>query len=219
MKKLPYILYVVFLILGCNSESNKTLDKETNFFYVRYDLEHDFGYGLGLYLDTVNIKYNVEIEDSIYAIDYLYTIDSITDTITYKLKESDNFKPEYLLNGKKKEFDDFVYVAKENYLLQNQSFDIYKYASNPMTIDGCMTHFWTPKIGVILIRSTTWRNFRKLQTDNDSINSYVNILTELIYQNNEFFKGCTEELELISKSDAKEFYSRKYKDIIDVIND
>lgn len=109
-------------------------------------------------------------------------------------------------------------MSKKESIIKGQYFPIYKFASNPLKIDGCYTHFWTPKIGILIARSSTWRNYRKLQTNNDSINDYINLLTEVIYQDTEFYKGCTEELELILKSDAKEFYNWKFKDIIEEVN-
>jgi hypothetical protein len=172
---------------------------------VSYDLE----FLTELYLDTVEVKIETEIQDSIYSLTYLFS----SDTVIYNLKESENYQPKYYRNGQKVENNDFVFVAKKDYQINGQKFDVYKYTRNPMGIDGCVTHFWSPEIGVIIKRSATWRNFSKLQTNNFDLNQKINLLAELIYQDTEFYKGCVEEQELVPKSIAKEFFDWKIKEM------
>lgn len=172
MKIVIFILAFFLTIIGCKSINSKAIDKQPEYFYVQYNIECC----TELYLDTVNVVYNINIKDSIYTLCYLYSSNNIADTITYRLKESDKFEPEYFLNGKKDNNDSFFYVLNKNYKVKGIEFKVYKYANNPFVIDGCTTHFWVPKIGVLITRSTTWRNFQKLQTNNDSINEYINII-------------------------------------------
>lgn len=196
-------------LIGCNSKDKNVVDNRIDYFYVKYNLDCS----TELYLDTVKIYQYDCFKDSIYTLNYIYIEESKGDTITYKLSESESSNPEYLINGKINKHDEFIYVSRESYNIKGIEFKVYKYARNPFVIDGCVTHFWTPKIGIIITRSSTWRNYRKLQTNNDSINNYIDLLTEMIYQDVEFYKGCNEEFELIPKSDAREFYEWKLKDI------
>ena len=146
-----------------------------------------------LNLDTLELNINTEIQDSVYSLTYINEKDIVHDTVIYNLKESKNYQPEYYFNGEKAETNDFVFVSKKDYQINGQKFNVYKYARNPFAIDGCVTHFWTPKIGIIIKRSATWRNFSKLQTNDFDLNQKINLLAELIYQDTEFYKGCEEE--------------------------
>lgn len=213
--KKSFFTLVLLMLFGCNDSSLKVQEKKVGYFYVRYDIECC----TKLNLDTIHIKYNKEIKDSMHILNYIYTKDSITDTVTYKYQLTDKFTPEYLFNGKKGKNDEYLLFAKEQYQIKGKSFDVYKYALNPNVIDGCINHFWTPEIGVFISRSWTWKNFRKLQTNNDSINGYIDLLTELIYNDISFFSGCADELELVLKSDAVEFYSDKMKEVINIVNE
>jgi hypothetical protein len=61
-------------------------------------------------------------------------------------------------------------------------------------MDGCVSHFWVPNIGIILKRNPSWRSFQKLRTNNDSINRQIELLTDVILQDQEFYRGCEFEL-------------------------
>ena len=196
-------------LTSCSFNKEKSVRNQTNYFFVKYDIECC----TELLLDTVKVDYSVNAQDSIFILNYIYHDDLGTDSVTYKLQEldTDRNQPLFIENGEKYEDNDFIFVSMENFKIKGLDFKVYKYAKNPFAIDGCISHFWTPKIGIIIKRSSTWRNYSKLQTDNDSINEYIDLLTELIYQNTEFYKGCNEELELIPKSIAEEFFEWKFK--------
>ena len=161
----------------------------------------------------MSIEYFKELQDSIYTLTYISRLTSDNDTVKIKLKESENFQPEYIHNGEKSKKEDFVFVSSREYKIEGQLFNVYKYAKNPFVIDGCITQFWTPEFGIIIKRSSTWRNFSKLRTSSKVNNQKIDLLFELINQDTEFYKGCYEELELIPKSDAQEFYEWKFKKI------
>lgn len=176
---------------ACKSDKIDEAQKLTKFYFVNYNME----FPSQLYLDTIKVNLDTKIQDSIYSLTYLYT----NDTITYNLKESENYQPKYCVKRQEVENSDFVFVSKKVYQINGQKFEVYKYAKNPKGIDGCVTHFWTPKIGVIIKRSATWRNFSKLQTIEIDLNQKINLLAELIYQDTEFYKGCVQEQKSINK--------------------
>ena len=205
MKNALYILTIILTIFACNPRKVDDTQKKTKFYFVNYDLE----FSPELYLDTIEVKIDTKIQDSIYSLTYLYP----NDTIIYNLKASENYQPNYYRNGQKVATNDFVFVSKRDFEINGRKFYVYKYARNPIGIDGCVTHFWIPEIGVIIKCSATWRNFSKLQTNDFDLNQKINLLAELIYQDTEFYKGCVEEQELIPKSIAKEFFDWKMKEI------
>ncbi|PKP22521.1 MAG: hypothetical protein CVU05_03455 [Bacteroidetes bacterium HGW-Bacteroidetes-21] len=206
MKIVAYILAVIITLTGCIMKNEKSVEKQINYFFVKHNIESCNE----LTLDTVNVDFTQDIKDSIFTLNYIYHTNSVIDSVTYKLKESNSYKPVLLVNNINL---DFIFVAKENFQIKGIDFMVYKYAKNPFAIDGCITHFWTPKIGILTTRSATWVNYSKLLTSNDSINEYIDLLTEMIFQKVEFYKGCSEELELIPKKDIQEFYNWKNKGI------
>lgn len=209
MRQLLYIIFLLTIFQSCKSDQVADKDDLLTYYYVNYDIECC----TELYLTENQIQYYHSITDSIYTLNYIFFKDSIsTDTITYLLKEDKTFYPKYLINRKNKDHDIFLFINSITFTIDKE-YKVYKYASNPFVIDGCETHFWTPEVGIILTRSTTWRNFRKLRTNNDSINRKIDLLVELIYQDTEFYKGCLEEMELIPKKDAEEFYKWKFQDV------
>lgn len=205
MKTEIYFLAILIMLAGCSSDIDKTADKQTNAFFVKHSCDLDGS----LLLDTINIDFSKKSEDSIFILKYIYHYDTELDTLIYKLKESDAFKPELLYNSENVEF---VYVAKRNYRIDNVNFIVYKYAGDPSAIDGCVTHFWTLGIGILLTRSTTWRNYKKFHTSNDKINYYIDLLTEMIYQDAEFYFGCDEQIEMMSESEVKDFFDWKHNE-------
>ncbi len=205
MRNSLYILIIILTTFGCNSRKVHDAQKTTKFYFVNYNLELPSE----VYLDTVEVEIETEIQDSVYSLTY----SSLNDTIVYNFKESEYYQPKYYLNGEKVENNNFVFVSKKDYQINGHKFDVYKYARNPTGIDGCVTFFWTPEIGVIIKRSATWRNFSKLQTNDFDLNQKINLLTELIYQDTEFYKGCVEAQELIPKSIAKEFFDWKMQEM------
>jgi hypothetical protein len=209
MKKALYILTIILAVFACDSRKVNDTQETTKYFFVIYDLELP----AELNLDTIEVNISTEIQDSVYSLTYVNEYNIAHDTVIYKLKESENYQPEYYFNGAKAETNNFVFVSKENSQINGQKFNVYKYARNPFAIDGCVTHFWTPEIGIIIKRSATWRNFSKLQTNDFDLNQKINLLAELIYQDTEFYKGCVEEQELIPKSIAKEFFDWRMKEM------
>jgi len=195
------------MIFTCCSLRNKpTEENQTKYYYVNFD----FYFGNEVMIDTIKIDYSICQKDSVYTLKYIYKKDSTFDTLTYTLKESTLYKPSLFQNNEDQEFQ---YVTNMCFKYKGKIFKVYKYAKNAMAIDGCVTHFWVPEFGIILKRSTTWRNYCKLRTSSDSTNIYIDFLSEMIFQNPEFYSGCDERVELMPESVTKDFFDWKYKEL------
>ncbi|PWD98232.1 hypothetical protein [Marinilabilia rubra] len=192
--KLILVLIGLIFISSCRS-----LTDNSELFY----LSHNYESYTSAYIDTIRTIQSVEKEDSVYRIKYkVYELDRI-DTITYILKEDSSFQPEYQWNGDCGSA--FILADVEEFNLNFKSYKVYKYASNPRAIDGCVTHFWTPGLGVFLVRSTAWRKMRILYSTNEEINKEITSLCRLIWQYPEFYFGCNEKMEIIPNQIFEEF--------------
>jgi len=140
------ITVLILGIFGCN----KT-EKEDSYFY----LKHNYESYSSAYVDTLPMTFSHELNDSIYRLEYTLTGESGVDTISYFLKEDSNFAPVYVVNNNFDSMRDFQLVEKNEFSINFEPHTVYKYAYNTTAIDGCVTHFWTPDLGVFLIRSTT----------------------------------------------------------------
>jgi hypothetical protein len=190
---------------GCQPEQAADKSQPLTYAYLNYDIDCC----TDLRLTEEAVQYTPTVTDSIYTLRYIFSTDSISaDTITYILKADAVFKPQYLVNGERQEHKFFTFVSTQDFTI-DRKYTVFKFASKPFAIDGCVTHFWAPEFGIILTRSATWKSFRKLKTNNDSLNKKIHLLTELIYQDTKFYKGCTDAMELVRQKDFEEFHAWK----------
>lgn len=206
-----HLFSILFILVLQSCDPSQNVDPNENLTYAF--LEYDLDCCSKLILTEKPVIFLQSNKKGQYSLKYVFKKDSFfTDTIIYELNEDINLEPKYFVNGEKKAIDEFRFVSWKTFNI-DEEFKVYKYAKNPFTIDGCVTHFWTPKLGIILIRTVTWRKFQKLRTNNDSINRKIDLLTELIFQDTEFYQGCSEEFELISKEDLKKYYDWQLKQL------
>ncbi len=78
---------------------------------------------------------------------------------------------------------DLLYVEKYKIVMQpqNDSLDIYRFISNPLSIDGDQYLFFSPQLGIIMKKSTTWPTFSVLSEHflaqkNDIVSQLTSIL-------------------------------------------
>ncbi|WP_378410687.1 hypothetical protein [Rhodocytophaga aerolata] len=146
------------------------------------------------------VQYSFQIKDSTYTLTYIYQHTPKQDTITYILNQAPNFKVQFVSNRHNRSDELFSRVNSSSILIYSNSpggrreYKVYKYSSNGAGMDGCVSHFWVPEFGIILKRNSTWRGFQKLRTNNDSINRQIELLTDIIYQDQDFYRGCQFEL-------------------------
>ncbi len=193
-------LLIIGIILGIFS--CKKTEKKDSYYYLDYDYER---YSAAT-VDTLPVIISQIIKDSVYNLKYILNTESDIDSISYTLKEDTNFKPNYVVNNKYRKKEDFQFVEKNEFSINSNSFVVYKYACDAKSIDGCVTHFWTPKLGVFLIRSTTWRRMKILYSTNIVKNETINSLCRLIWQKPDFYFGGAEKMKLIRESLTKKDY-------------
>jgi len=118
---------------------------------------------------------------------------------TFKLKYSDSsYQAIYYLSSHRK-FNDFVvynrkdtqqlsFVGKRIYRLGKDNFDIYKYIENKGVTDGEFCLFWSPNYGILVERSNTWRNIRKLiSSGREKQDDTIAILCDIIFGDIDFY--------------------------------
>ena len=166
--------------------------------------------GIGLFFYSCNtIAYNCNTEqgaDSLVTFKYfeLFGNDVLIDTITDFLKikqihENTIFEYSNSRFGKetfcvnfltykgykifRNDTTDLLYVEKYKIVMQpqNDSLDIYRFICDPLIIDGAQYLFFSPQLGLILKKSTTWPTFSVLSEHfliqkNDMVNQLISIL-------------------------------------------
>ncbi|MFT5669009.1 MAG: hypothetical protein ACI9DK_003220 [Vicingaceae bacterium] len=203
-----YFISIILLFASCIQEKDKLTKKPVGHSYISYNLECCDE----VKMDTSFYDYNVKVTDSLHYL--LYSDINKSSRVKLALSLNESSSPSYLINDKIKEI---TYVSKRTLGIEFEKFQVYKFALNPYSIDGCITVFWVPEFGIILKRSSTWKDFRKLQSSNESDNKKINLLAELIYQNEAFYKGCTKESSLIPKDELKKYTNWKLSQLDSVL--
>lgn len=211
MKSLNLILLFLFTLQACVNNQGKLIGNQ--YFFIRHKIE----LANEITIDTVQAEMFTEMRDSIFNVEYLIENNAKKDTIKYRFEPSRYFNSELVINSKKYKELDFVFTSMRTYVINGKNFQIYKYAKNPLIIDGCEVHFWNPQIGVFITKSLVWKSYKKLQSRNSLENDLINLLSEILFQDYTFFNGCLEEQRLIPKSEYNEFYDWKYNDIDKII--
>lgn len=120
-------------------------------------------------------KYKLIYGDSLYQSTYYLSItDSFDNKVTYNTKDTQHLFME----------------SKRVYALGKNDFVVYKLIRNKDITDGEISLFWSPLYGILLERSNTWRNMRKLIfIINKSQTDTADILCDLIYNDIDFYKN------------------------------
>jgi len=187
-------------MISCKKQDEKSSIYTSKYLYVNFSIECCDD----VRVDTTYFDYSVKATDSLYYLFYSSILN--TDRTRYTLSPNNTSNPYYSFEHKEEKF---VFVSRKTIQIGINKYKVFKYALNPFSIDGCITHFWVPEIGIILKHSSTWKNFSKLQTDNHKINSKINQLTDIIFQDETFYKGCNREYELILKEDYDNYLNWK----------
>lgn len=81
----------------------------------------------------------------------------------------------------------FESELKKYYVINGEIFNVFKFVRDKNSVDGAVTYFFSPKIGLLLIRSNTWRNGEILAPEKDQKNYLqiealiFNVLTDCNY--------------------------------------
>ncbi|QHT70961.1 hypothetical protein GXP67_32095 [Rhodocytophaga rosea] len=198
MNAIIIIISLSLALLSCSQKNEAELSsKEIEYYYVEYNIECCTMAGVL----KQKMLHSTTVKDSMYTLTYIIEGKQKPDTLIYRLKENHTYIPQYEYNTIPDKL--FSLVGSTSILVWGDSlltrglkdtYKVYKYASNGASMDGCYSHFWIPQFGIILKRNPTWRNFQKLRTNNDSINRQIELLTDIIYQDQDFYRGCDFEL-------------------------
>ncbi len=195
MKFIGFI-FTLIIISSCQT----TVDNEK-----LYYLSHNYESYTSACIDTIQTIQTAEVIDRVHHITYKMIRPDRIDSITYILKEDTIFQPKYLWKNDIDSDSEFVLTDMKEFSVNFKQYRVYKYALNPNAIDGCVTHFWTPELGVFLVRSTSWRKMRVMYSTNSNKNDEITSLCRLIWQYPEFYFGCSERIHLIPDFIYNEF--------------
>jgi hypothetical protein len=133
-------------------------------------------------------------------------------------KESEPFKKYYLFSSEdgywlsKSDTIDLEYSKNEGNLLDSMEFfyykshvKIFKYSNYPNElIDAGYVSYYEKSLGVFYLKGTSSRNFLVLETNNDSINGFIDLLMGNVLTSSKMFMD-PRQIERIKKMDSIEF--------------
>ncbi|MDO1451776.1 hypothetical protein Q0590_36215 [Rhodocytophaga aerolata] len=191
------LLFSIFGLFSCARQEEEVAQPagKLEYSYIAYDLECC----TMVELKQQPLQYSSSVKDSIHTLTYIYEVEQTPDTITYILKEAQKFDAQLVSKGNHMR-DHMLPMVNSTSLFffgnaeVKKEYKVYKYASNAVTMDGCVSLFWVPEIGIILKRNPSWRSFQKLRTNNDSLNRQIELLIDVIVQDQEFYRGCGFEI-------------------------
>lgn len=176
--KLKTVIVLMFFVFSCNNEKeviyDKSLKSDTNILvYNRYEYELSDIYITSDTVDWVGVigesestfEYNYFKEISKYQLTYM-------DVGNFLIKNQDTLALHF--GGER------LFVINENEFL------VYKFLESPLTVDGCVTHFVSPRYGVLIKKSHTWRNYTELNTSFLGCKELMSVLKN----ENEFYTVC-----------------------------
>ena len=187
MKKLAMIACAV-LQLSCGSAF---LDQTV---YREITYEPD-----GIEIKEEVVDFTQTVKDSSYQLRYCYSSDNQQTCYQYSLVDTQASKEQVYVNtsgnNERLWFADF-----KEYTLNGEEYKVYKYFMDIVTTDGRSEHFWCPQFGIIIIKSSTWKNFEQLvNLQGNNQQSTIQALCEVIYNDQPFYSGRN-EVELDSDS-------------------
>ena len=85
--------------------------------------------------------------------------------------------------------NEFKPIDTINYWLNHKPITIIKLSNEPAPTDGGMIAYWEKSVGVFYQKSTTWYQYFRLKSSNDSINDFIGSLYGFVLLHPDF--GCT----------------------------
>ena len=100
-------------------------------------------------------------------------INQIDDHVIFEYNYDNDYRETFCVNftahkgykiSSRNDTTELVYVDKNKILIypQNDSLYIYQFISDPLVVDGALDLYFTPQLGIVLKKSTTWPNFAEL---------------------------------------------------------
>lgn len=140
--------------------------------------------------DTIHFNFEVTQSEESYRLKYSFHDGNLYE---YKLDTGSNVNSSLFINGNSKTFkmSDF-----EIFEINGKRYPVYKFISNYHVDDGCISHFWSPEFGIILIKPSSWCNYKKLVMFNVEKAKELNNLIEMLFLNYKFLYGCLDKMDL-----------------------
>jgi hypothetical protein len=154
-------------LFSCNFDIPKNIEPIVTFQYFNFSGEDVFADTVNTYLSINRIDENVIFEYN----------GRYKETFCINFPEHKGYK---ILRN---DTTDLQYIEKYRIVMhpQNDSLDIYKFISNQLSVDGMHYLFFSPQLGIVLKKSTTWPTFSELSEHflvqkNAMINQLTSIL-------------------------------------------
>lgn len=180
INKIYFIWILLFITLSCKKEQETTLP------VVKFI--HIVDYSEGVVIDTLAFTVHESHVNNKYK--YAYTTNN-DYTIYYDI-DFENYNGRYYDS---KDTCELKYKSKKKYILypEQKCLDIYLYSKKTPDIDDDFDFYFTPSIGLVLKKSTTWHNVMQLFSVSNFIqNDSLSILIPLIYLDLYYSKECKE---------------------------
>lgn len=138
---------VLFFALSCSKE-----DSDHRYcIYTSYEYEAN-----NIIISREKLEINTSNVEDQYKVEYC----DKKGCVKYMLSTNSEGENKYIsLEG---DTLNLIFEGKSEYLINGKSYPIYKYLLNPLIIDGETQHFWSPQLGILLIKSSTWKSFKHL---------------------------------------------------------
>lgn len=182
MQKIVIIVYAsIMLQLQCASVFPQVVYRE---------ITYEPG---GIEIKEEVVDFTQTVKDSLYQLRYCHSSEDNQQTCyQYSLVDTQASEEQVYINtsgnNERLWFADF-----KEYTFNGESYKVYKYFMDIVTTDGRSEHFWCPQFGIIIIKSSTWKNFKQLvNLQGNNQQSTIQALCEVIYNDRSFYSGRNE---------------------------
>lgn len=184
--KLASVVVVIFFVFSCKDEkgviySQNKNDDITALVYHRYEYELS-----DIYVTSDTVDWIEVVGKSENTFEYDYFKEASKYQLTFK--EEGNF----LI--KNQDTLELYLEGEKLFALNGTKFSVYKFLESPLTVDGCVTHFVSPKYGMLIKKSPAWRSYTELSTSVKDCKELISVLKN----ENDYYMGCFKGLNELS---------------------
>jgi hypothetical protein len=163
--KLPLLLLLISLYLtSCTEKDGKGKDIEYRLF--EFDVEN-----IIVSTEIVNCDWK-EFDDVVTA-----RYCGQTGCVEYRMQDK---KGNYI--STKLDTLNLLFTQDLKYIINGAEYEVLKFVADSHAIDSETEHYWSPKFGIILIKSRTWGNFKIMTGNRKYQDSDLNALTTILLQ-------------------------------------
>jgi len=154
-----FIIFLTFILgisfFSCNCHTKEYVPPSAENAVPKVTFQYFDISGNDVFVDTINLYLKINQIDEVVKFEYYG-------------KYEETFCVNFLAHKGYKIFGndttDLLYVEKYKIVMhpQNDTLDIYRFIGNPWSIDGAHYLFFSPQLGIVLKKSTTWTTFSEL---------------------------------------------------------